>query len=471
MASMRRIVIIGAGPAGLSCALTLQKGKAKPRIVILDRNARPGGLARSFSFQGHWFDVGPHRFYTKNPTIDAVWKKTLGAAFHPVNRLTRILYGGKLFSYPLDAWDVMKKLGPKDVMLSMFSYATAKLRLFRPPAETFTQWVTARFGYRLYAIFFKTYTEKVWGVSCDNISAKWAVQRIQNLSIVSLVLSAFNIRPPADPKSLVRSFYYPVQGSGQMYTRMAELLRKRNVALRYQSHVMKIHHRAGIITRVDYVKRGKRITETPSHVFSSMPITAFISALSPTPPKAVVAAAASLRYRDHITVNLVVHGTSPFPDQWLYIHSPDFQMARVTNYNNFRPHTSSRKTHALSVEYFVFKEDKLWNAQDSTLVHLAHTELISAGLLSDQKLTGSFVVREADAYPAYYLGYEKAFDIIKEYAGTFTNVTLIGRGGMYKYNNMDHAMESGIHAAENYQHRDTHDLWSINEDGTYLEEK
>ena len=448
-----------------------QKEKEKQHIVVLDRNTHPGGLARSVFFQGHWFDVGPHRFYTKNPAIDSLWKKTLGAGFHPVHRLTRVLYGGKLFSYPLDAWDVMKKLGPKDVILSVFSYLAAKLRLFRPPAETFTQWVTARFGYRLYSIFFKTYTEKVWGVSCDRISAKWAVQRIQNLSVVSLVLAAFNIRPPADPKSLVRSFYYPVRGSGQMYTRMAETFGKERVTFRYQSHVTGIHHKDRKIIRVDYIKHGKRVTETPAHVFSSMPITAFIKVLSPAPPKTVLAAAQRLRYRDHITVNLLVRGASPFPDQWLYIHSPDFQMARVTNYNNFQPNASLRKTHALSVEYFVFKEDRLWHETDTYLQHFAYSELTSAGLLSDQKLVGSFVVREADAYPAYYLGYEKAFDVIKEYVSTFTNVTLIGRGGMYKYNNMDHAMESGIHAAENYQHRDAHDLWSINEDGKYLEEK
>ncbi|OGE32100.1 hypothetical protein A2631_03200 [Candidatus Daviesbacteria bacterium RIFCSPHIGHO2_01_FULL_44_29] len=466
----QKIVIIGAGPAGLGAAFELTKDKqAELDLLIIDKNSQVGGLARSFKFKGHFFDVGPHRFYTKNKEVFDLWKNTLKKDFYEVPRLTRILYKNKLFFYPIKLTDVIKKLGILESVRCLVSFVKTKIEP-KKTAKTFEDWVSQNFGKKLYTIFFKTYTEKVWGIDCGKIGAEWAAQRIKNLSFSEVIKNALGGKNKA--KSLIDKFYYPKRGAGSMYEKLASKIKQGKGKFFLDSAVSKIYHRQKKVVSLDFKKEISVQILPVDYLFSSMPLTEFILKLSPSAPAKVVAAAKKLYYRDHITVNLLVQGTNLFPDNWIYIHSPEVQMARVTNYNNFRKNPSQDKTSAIAVEYFVFQDDQLWSLSDEELVALAIKELEQVALINkDLKIEG-FVIRETESYPTYYLGHKQYFDILKNYVEQLSNLSLIGRGGMYKYNNMDHSLYSGMLAARNFLlGYKKYDIWQINEDAEYLEEE
>lgn len=460
----KSICIIGAGPSGLGCAYELQKLRNTKRVILLEKNDRVGGLARTYHWSKHNFDIGPHRFFTKNQEVLLLWKKILGRDLIKVNRLTRILYKNKLFLYPVRLKDVVKKLGIVESIDCLFSYLQAKLYLRNLDPETFEDWITKQFGNKLYSIFFKTYTEKVWGIPCNKIGAEWASQRIKNLNFYEVVKTAIFGERVRKAKSLVDSFYYPKKGAGHFYERLVDSFKGRSTIL--------LNHK---VTKINY--RGKEINmvdDIPvSYLFSSMPITEFIESLNPLPPKNILNAVKKLYFRDHITVNLIVNKTDLFPDNWIYVHSPEVKMARVTNYNNFTNNQiiqSSNNHSAISVEYFVFRNDRVWSMSDEELISLAKKELEETILISEKDIIKGFVIRETESYPTYYLGHKKYFETLKNYVSQFENLQLIGRGGMYKYDNMDHAIYSGILAARNYiAGNKKYDIWQINEDAEYLE--
>jgi protoporphyrinogen oxidase len=298
---------------------------------------------------------------------------------------------------------------------------------------SFEQWITKNFGSVLFRIFFKTYTEKVWGIPCDQIGVEWASQRIKGLNFTEIVRSALPGHGKSTAKSLVETFYYPVKGAGQMYERMADRVTGAGASIDLESSVEIIRHNGSEITEVLYQKQGKEVTVPVEYLFSSMPLTHFIKVLRPAPPKEILQAASELYYRDHITVNLNVRGRDLFPDNWIYVHSPEVKMARLANYNNFSKSMAASDQHSIiSVEYFVFKNDDIWNLSDTELIELASKEMGIVGLLNPDHIEQAYVVRETESYPTYYLGHKHYYDLLKNYVEQFKNLQLIGRGGMYR---------------------------------------
>lgn len=469
------ILILGAGPSGISCAYELARHGISS--TLLERHDRVGGLCRTIPFEGFRFDVGPHRFFTKNDEVDQLWHSVLDDACVSVSRQTRILYRNRLFDYPLKPLAALRGLGLGTSLHALASFAQTKFSP-RPPAapDNFEDWVVRQFGRVLYEIFFKTYTEKVWGIPCRTLSAEWAGQRIKGLSLTSLILNSLKgtNNPRSKVKSLVDRFDYPRLGAGQIYEKMTDMAQARGATLALNTRVHAVRHDDRAITAIETEgPDGPRTFRAGDHVFSSIPLPQFILRLNPAPPDEVLEAARALYYRAHLTVNLVIRRRRPFPDNWIYIHDPRVRMARIACYGNFSPHMlRSPDQDALSVEYFAFPHDDLWQMPDEPLIRLAGRELEQVGLLNASEIESAFVVRDLESYPVYYLGYPSRLNTLRAYLARFHNLTLLGRGGMYRYNNQDHAILSGLLAARNFcvpgPH---HDLWEINEENEYLEEK
>ncbi|MDQ3957562.1 MAG: FAD-dependent oxidoreductase, partial [Actinomycetota bacterium] len=421
-----RVVVVGAGPAGLAAAHELSAhGVAS---LVVDRNDRAGGLARTIWRGGYGFDLGPHRFFTKNQEVLGLWRELLGGDLLEVDRLTRIYYRGRFFAYPLKPLDALAKLGPVTTARALASYGAERLKKHRDEPENFEEWIVQQFGRVLFEVFFKSYTEKVWGIPCDEIGKEWAGQRIKGLNLTQAIRHAFSNSRSQKVRSLVERFYYPRRGAGQLYDVMVERLAASGTEVRLGTEV----------TRV--VTSGERVTSLEcggesvpvDHAFVSAPITAIAEALDPPAPQTVLDAARSLYYRSHITVNLIVDSPPPFPDNWIYIHSPQLRMARVANYASFSPAlVGAPGTCGLSVEYFCFEGDELWAMADADLVGLAVDEMHEAGLLDRSLIRDGFVVREGDSYPTYYLGHREHFETLFAYLSRFQNLSLIGRAGMY----------------------------------------
>ena len=464
--------ILGAGPAAFGTATELVS-HGTTDILMVDRNVVVGGLARTEIFDGARFDVGPHRFFTKSTEVNKLWHDTLGADFRPVDRLTRIYYKNKFFNYPIKAVDALVKLGALDSLHAMASFASAQLHRNGEPA-TFEDWITQKFGRKLYETFFKTYTEKVWGIPCSQIGAEWAAQRIKGLDVIEVLKNSIMGGKRGKIKTLVDQFDYPVMGAGQMYDVMAEKTAKpAGVEIVLGSSVVSIHHSDDRITSIDVrTADGTMLNVSARQYFSSIPITHFFKMLDPAPSEETRQAAQDLYYREHITVDLLIDGTGLFPDQWIYVHSPDVQIARIANYNNFSPEMAGAKNRtAISVEYFVFQHEALWKKPDAELIALALEEMGVLGLLKKESVQGAWVVRETESYPTYYIGFQEPYEKLKKNVNRFRNLYPIGRGGMYKYNNQDHSTMSGILAARNYLKLpgSPYSLWDINIDAEYHE--
>jgi protoporphyrinogen oxidase len=464
--------ILGAGPAGLATGIELVKNGARD-FTLVDKNHRVGGLARTEQFDDYRFDVGPHRFFTSNKEINTLWHETLGDDFRPVDRTTRIYYDNRLYRYPLDVSNVLLNLGFWRSLQCLISFASSRFEPKEDPAS-FEDWIVQKFGRKLYEIFFKTYTEKVWGIPCSQISAEWAAQRIKKLDIVQLIKSAVSGGNVQKIKTLVEQFDYPVLGSGQMYDVMMQKLAGAGVSAHLGFRVTKIHQSDSKIRSIEIedTHSGEHLEIRAQHYFSSIPITQFFNLMQPSPAQEVLAAAKSLYYREHITVDIVVDKEQLFPDQWIYVHAPEVRIARVANYNNFsKAMVDNRPKTALSAEYFVFQSDDLWKMPDKELIDLAVDELSTIKLMDKKSVEKAWVVRETESYPTYYLGYKEPYEILRKEMNSFSNVSPIGRGGMYKYNNQDHSALTGILAARNYLHpkEPQFDLWSVNIDAEYLE--
>ena len=469
--SSSQLVVLGAGPAGLSCAYELMRHQR--RCLVWDRNEIVGGLARTVHYKGYRFDIGPHRFFTKNDEVKELWHQILGDDVVQVRRLTRIFYKNKFFNYPLKPFNALSGLGLGVSLHAILSYMWAKWHLANKASRNFEEWVVKHFGEVLYRIFFKTYTEKVWGLPCTEIGAEWASQRIRGLSLGAAIISALfgQQRGKRQIKTLVDSFSYPKKGAGLVYEKMADTLRGFGSVIKTSLTATVIHHANGRVVTVEGQGAEGVTTAAVEHLFSSIPLTEFVMKLTPPAPDDVLQAARSLYYRDHITVNLILNKRAIFPDNWIYVHSPEVRIARVTDYGNFSEDMLVDKdATCISVEYFVFAHEALWSMPDKELVELAISELSMIHLVKPEDVTDGFVVREKDSYPVYYVGHRPLFDRIKAYVDSFENITLIGRGGMYKYNNQDHSILTGLLAARKF-FGERHDLWEVNTEEEYLEEK
>ncbi len=466
------VVVIGAGPAGLTAAYEL--GKSGVPSTVLEGTDVVGGISRTVERDGWRFDIGGHRFFTKVPEVEKLWHEILPEDdFLLRPRMSRIYYRGKLFDYPLKASNALKNLGVIEAIKCVLSYALVRVR---PPKDqtNFEGWVAARFGWRLYRIFFKTYTEKVWGVPATTIQADWAAQRIKNLSLLSAVVNA--LMPKRNQKaitSLIEEFQYPKYGPGMMWETARDHVQDLGGTVHMRSRVTKIERDERGATAV--------VHETPDgpqrlparHVVSSMPISELVKVMDPPAPAEVQAAADDLRYRDFLTVALVVPERFSFPDNWIYIHSPEVRVGRIQNFGSWSPYLVKGGRTCLGLEYFVNEGDELWNAPDEELVALAQKEITELGLISGDVVEAGYVVRMPKAYPVYDEFYKANVDVIRAWlAEAVPNVHPVGRNGMHRYNNADHSMMTALLTAQNILGATPpHDVWSVNVEEDYHEEQ
>jgi protoporphyrinogen oxidase len=459
----RRVVIMGAGPAGLTAAYELSAHDVQ--CVVLEQDVVVGGLARTVEHEGYRFDIGGHRFYTKVALVEKIWREILGDDLLTRQRLSRIYYQGRFFRYPLEPVDAVRGLGVVESLRCAMSFAHSWI-FPQVPEDDFATWVSNRFGRRLFEIFFKSYTEKVWGMDCREIGAEWAAQRIQELSVWSLLRDALLPRGGKKIKTLIREFQYPRLGPGMLWTRMKVIVEGRGVEVALNSGVERIEWEQGRVVAVR--AGGKRCEGT--HFISSIPIRELIERLDPPAPAAVRDAAARLRYRDFITVAVVVRGRNLFPDNWIYIHDPSVCAGRIQNYNNWSPDmTPDADMTCLGMEYFCNENDRLWQRADEDLICLARGELVKLGLARDEDIVKGAVVRMPKAYPVYDRGYQDALATIREFlSAAAPNLQLVGRNGMHRYNNQDHSMLTAILAARNILGWNF-DLWKLNTDAQHVE--
>jgi len=470
---MQDILIIGAGPAGLTAAYELSK--LGMRSTILEADDQVGGISRTVNYRGYRFDIGGHRFFSKVPLINDLWHEILKEEFLLRPRLSRIHYGGHYFDYPLKPINALAGLGGMEALRIGLSYAKVKLAPSREEVN-FEQWVTNRFGSRLYDIFFKTYTEKVWGIPCTEISADWAAQRIKNLSLREAVRNAMlgtgQSKNGEVVTTLIEQFHYPRLGPGMMWECCEDLLAAQGSETLRGIYVERIGHRQGRVECIyGRTPSGERMEFGGNHVISSMPLRDLICTLDPAPPDEVLQAARNLRYRDYLTVVLMVQRTSVFPDNWLYIHSPEVKLGRIQNYKNWSPDmVPDPALTSLGLEYFLWDLDEEWGWPQERLIERGIQECVQIGLIDPSEVTDGTVVRMPKAYPVYDQRYQNSIVTLRTYMQHFKNLQTIGRNGLHRYNNQDHSMLTGVYAARNVL-GDTYDVWSVNTEQAYHEER
>ncbi len=463
----KKVLIAGAGPAGLTAAYELCKRNAVP--IIFEKESIVGGHARTDVFKGYRFDIGGHRFFTKIPQVIQIWHEVLGAKFMKVSRLSRIYYNGKFFHYPLKLANVVLGLGLWNSFLILMSFFRSILFPY-PKEDNLEEWVSNRFGKRLYRTFFKTYTEKVWGIPCNQIQAEWAAQRIKGLSLRTAVMNAVFGGRKKNIKSLIEEFHYPELGPGMMWEYVRNHVKSHGGQVHMNRDVLKIHRGKDRVLAFTVGNHEFQEYVEGTHFVASMPVTEVIERMDPPSPPEVIEAAGHLKYRDFLTVCVIVDHPDLFPDNWIYVHSPEVHMGRLQNFKNWSPHMvpDQAKT-SLGAEYFVNENDALWNMADEDLVDLAAKELESIGLTKGARIEGGVVYRQKKAYPVYDETYRKYLDVIEKFLKSLGNLHMIGRNGLHKYNNQDHAMLTAILAVENI-YGASHDVWQVNSDQAYHEE-
>ena len=472
----QHVVIMGAGPAGLTAAYELMKREV-PITIIEKDPSYVGGLARTVEHKGYRFDIGGHRFFSKNLEIEDLWTEILGPEMLTRDRLSRIYYRGRFFAYPLKAANALWNLGLVETVRCLASYARARVFPVKNP-RSFEDWVRNQFGWRLYTIFFKTYTEKVWGISTTELSADWAAQRIKSLDMWLVLKSA--LLPHRKPThrddivtTLIDSFRYPRLGPGQMWERVAAISKEKGQPVIFGSAVQSVRHVGGRVhTVVTRTAEGQTEEHTGTDFVSSIPIRQLIARLDPPAPEAVQKAANSLSYRDFISVALMIARADVYPDNWIYIHDPAVRVGRIQNFKNWSPSMVPDQTKTcLGLEYFCFEGDGLWTSDDATLVALATKELAQLGVCSPDEVFDGVVVRQAKAYPVYDDAYQSHVDVIREYLRSqLTNLHLVGRNGMHKYNNQDHSMMTALLVARNIATGSSYDPWKVNAEAVYHED-
>ncbi len=471
-----KALCIGAGPAGLTAGYLL--AKAGQPVLVIEQDAHyVGGISRTESYKGYLCDIGGHRFFSKSKEVEALWDEILGDDFIQRPRKSRIFYNRKFFNYPLSAMDALLKLGIIQSTLCVLSYGKAYLFPNKNP-KNFQEWVVAQFGYRLFSIFFKTYTEKVWGMACTEISADWAAQRIKGLSLGKAIMNALlpKKKRPAQGdtivKTLIDHFRYPKRGPGKMWETAVPKMSGFGGAIHMGETVTGCHF-DGMQWQVTTINSsGKTAIYTAEHVISSMPLSTLLKNLTPALPAGVLAAANSLNYRDFLIVSLIVRDTKRFDDNWIYIHDPSVKVGRIQNFKSWSPFmVPDAANNCLGLEYFCFERDGLWRMSDAELIALATNELVALGLAHADEVLDGFVVRQPKAYPVYDAHYKQHTDTIKMALSALPTLHPVGRNGMHRYNNQDHSMMTAMLTVKNILNgATTYDTWLVNEDAEYHEE-
>ena len=464
-------MIVGAGPAGLTAALELTRIGLP--VVVLEAGPRVGGLSQTVEHNGFRFDIGGHRFFSKIPAVTALWRSVLGTDFIRRPRLSRIFYNGTFFDYPLKPVNALRGLGPFRSIGILASYMLAQMRPIQPEVS-FEDWVTNRFGSRLYRTFFKTYTEKVWGIPCTALSARWAAQRIMGLSLATAVVNMLapkrNRRSGKTIKTLIDEFEYPRLGPGMMWEAFAKEVERLGGIVRLNTKVTRLVHNGSRVEAVEIEADGRRTLQPVSDVISTMPLRHLVRSLGDQTPPEVRAAAEQLKYRDFLTVALIVNQREMFPDNWIYIHDPAVKVGRIQNFKNWSPEMvpDESKT-CLGLEYFCTVGDEIWSLSNEELIALGTRELATIGMVKAEDVEGGAVVHAPKAYPVYDEHYEKALVVIREHLAGFENLATIGRNGTHTYNNMDHSMVMAMLAVRNLLGA-KHELWNLDGKDEYLEE-
>jgi protoporphyrinogen oxidase len=468
------VVVIGAGPAGLTAAHRLVE--SGDPVVVVEGDSVVGGISRTVERDGWRFDIGGHRFFTKVKPVEEFWHQVLPPEeFLLRPRMSRIYYGGKFYDYPIKLGNALSNLGILEAVRCGLSFLWVRIH---PPKnqDTLEGYIVSNYGWRLYHHFFKTYNEKVWGVSASELSADWGAQRIKGMSLWNAVwepvrssLAGARRDRSKQVTSLIEEFEYPKYGPGMMWERAAEQVVAGGGEVRMETAATAVHVEDGRAVAVTVESDGTSTRLPASHVISSMPFTALARIVDPPVPPEVAAAADDLHYRDFLTVALVVPEERGFPDNWIYIHSPDVQVGRIQNFGSWSPYLVKDGRTCLGMEYFVFEGDELWAAADDDLVALATKELATIGLVDPSDIEAGYVVRMPKAYPVYDDVYRDNVDVLRKWFEVHApNVHPIGRNGMHKYNNQDHSMYTAMLTVENI-HGANHDIWSVNVEEEYHE--
>jgi len=458
--------VLGAGPAGLTAAYVLAKRGAP--ATVFEADGLVGGIAKTVEFKGYRFDLGGHRFFTKLGPIARLWEEVLGDELLTRPRLSRIYYGGKYFYYPLEARNVVRQLGLVESVRCALSFFAATLRRDRP-VETFEDWVTARFGRRLYERFFRTYTEKVWGIPGSEVRAEWAAQRIKDFSFWHAVTTLLHLQR-STITTLIEEFQYPRLGPGQMWDAFRARVEERGVDVRVNQPCLAVTHDGGRVERVTIKTNGDTTEYAVDGVISTMALSDLVECLDPPAPDAVRAAARRLRYRDLCLVALILDEDEPFPDNWVYIHDPGTRAGRVQNFGAWSESLVVPGTTCLGVEYFCFEGDDIWDLPHDEAVQLATDELAGIGLIDPARVADGVKIRVPKAYPMYDGTFREDVAVIRGYLETFENLKTCGRNGLHRYNNQDHSMWTAILATLNLVDGTEYDVWSVNTEAEYHEE-
>lgn len=461
---MKKVAIIGAGPAGITCAYQLVKQGVK--VDLYETSDRVGGLSKTIDLWGQRVDLGPHRFFSEDTRVNSLWLELAGNDYRMVNRLTRIYYNTKLYQYPLKAFDVFSKLGFVSSAICVLSYINEKINPTKQNG-TFENWVIKRFGKRMFQIFFKSYSEKLWGIKCSELDADFAAQRIKKFSLGEAVKKAMGIGS-VQHKTLVDQFAYPNEGTGMIYERMQKYIDENGGSVKCNTSIKRVHKINNEVKGV--VLQNDEIIQY-DHVVSTMPITQLLKQWQDT-PNDILAFANKLSFRNTILVYLNLEGTDLFPDNWIYVHSDEVKTGRITNFRNFVPEISrEQKTTIVAMEYWCSNNDSLWNSSDDFIVELGKKEFNLLNLAKEVNVLNGYVYKIQNCYPIYNLKYKDHLKPIENYLSGIENLSVIGRTGSFKYNNQDHSILMGIMTAENILQNTNHNLWDINTDYDNYQER
>jgi len=463
-----KVAVIGAGPAGMTAAYQISKsvGERITLLEVYEKSDRVGGLSRSLDLWDQRVDLGPHRFFSHDPDINSLWLEVVQGHYGIVDRQTRIYYKKRFFDYPIKAFNALKGLGVFEAARCVLSYMMEK---FLPTRDTttFEGWVTSRFGKRLYTIFFKTYSEKLWGIPCTELDSDFAAQRIKKLSLFEAIKNALVKGKGNKHATLVDQFAYPERGTGSVYESMKYQVESRGGKVYLDTGVKKVLAGNGMAYALE-LENGEQ--KEYDHIISTMPLSLLLERL-PGIPATILELAEKLTFRNTILVYLRVDRTDLFTDQWLYIHDPTIEVGRVTNFRNWLPSIyGDSESSILCLEYWCYFHDPLWKLEPEQLIEKAGEEIVKTGLVREGEVKDGSVVHLPRCYPVYFKGYREVMEPVEQYLDSIEGLHPIGRYGSYKYNNQDHSILMGMRAAENILDGTSHNLWEINTDyETYQE--
>ncbi|MDP1573419.1 MAG: NAD(P)/FAD-dependent oxidoreductase [Coxiellaceae bacterium] len=472
-----KIVVIGAGPAGLTAGYLLAQQNAS--TLIIEQDAIVGGISRTPQYKAFYFDIGGHRFFSKSEAVEKLWDEMLPNELLTRPRESRIFYNKKFYHYPLKPWNALNQLGLFESIACVISYGIAKIKPRK--GNTFADWTMNHFGKRLYLHFFKTYTEKVWGIPCEEISADWAAQRIQGLSLSSAIKNAFipefiKSRKKAKIKTLTNTFRYPPRGPGMLWESCAKKYEAAGGELIKNARVVRCDYStASAQWKISYQKNnGEMESVFCEHLISSAPIKNMVSDfLYPKPSDRCLAAASQLRYRDFLIVVLIVRDTNNLTDNWIYIHDKEVDVGRIQNFKSWSPEMVPDPTlSSYGMEYFCNENSVLWNMSDDALIAKAKNEITHIGLVKAADIFDGCVVRQTKAYPVYDQTYQDHLKVIQAAMTDYPGLHLVGRNGLHKYNNQDHSMLTAMLTVENIlAKKNLYNVWKVNQDDDYHEVK